>query len=92
MEFRRWTLILRVCAKLHNYRIDMKVPANSGSLPEDYAEGDSCDVIENPYNPENDCRRPSGAHNSSARRLSIVEELRNRGITRPRHAHSNSRA
>ena len=92
IEFRRWTLILRVCAKLHNYRIDMKVSENSGTLPEDYAEGDSCDVVENPYNPENDGPRPSGAHNSSARRLRIVEELRNRGITRPRHAHSNSRA
>lgn len=92
-DFARWTLVIRVCAKLHNLCIDHNI--RNDAIPtaaEDHAQGDTAEAVLNVYNSENDGEFPLNSDQTSQRRLRIAEYLKNQGWGRPAHASCNSRA
>ena len=81
-DFKRWTLICSVCAKLHNFCIDMQ--ESLSDIPErlldDYVEDDHHYVLDNANGGPERPGRPIGD-----RRKIETELLKERGIRRKRH-------
>ena len=91
-DYGRWNVIARVCAKLHNACIDFGIIDLTGTMAEDYAEGDSAEVFMNEYQVENVGAFPNNSDNSSLKRLQITDFLKQQGFRRPPHASCNSKA
>ena len=94
-----WSLVVTVCARLHNLCIDFGQIAgtnpNAGRvdvMPEDFEEDDTATAIFNEYSVENGGEMPRNAHNSSIRRINITNWLRDQGYVRPAHSMRNSKA
>lgn len=85
-NFNRWPLLLTVCAKLHNFCTDQKLPELPQRYDEDVEEGDSPDVLLN-YLEENE---PLVARVAN-RRTIFTAKLESDGVRRPAHASSQSR-
>lgn len=83
-SFKRWTLVLSVCAKLHNFCIDENIPIAHNRYYEDQEDGDIAEVILNEH--ENPAP-PTYAD----RRLALTRFLQDRGQKRPDFAAMNSR-
>jgi hypothetical protein len=90
-EYSRWTLVLTVCAKLHNYCLDGDIPLVRDRFWEDVEEDDAPDVILNAV-VRDDVEAPVVANTHATRRTNFTLELELKGIRRPNHAMINSRA
>jgi hypothetical protein len=86
-HYSRWTLILTVCAKLHNFCLDKNVPIVGHRFYEDIEEDDENIVILNQIFAEG--QRTPVPNN---RRAAFTRDLEAKGIRRPAHAQMNSRA
>ena len=91
-DYSRWTLVLTVCAKLHNLCINKDIPIHQHRYYQDNRRGDNYDVFLSPLpdetNGEDIPRRVAFAN----RRTEFARELQDKGIRRPVHAEMNSRA
>jgi len=88
----KWTLIIQVCAKLHNVCLDFKQSDDViPTMPEDFDANDTAEVMMNLYNEENLGVLEIPSHNSSDRRKKITAWLDSRGLRRPL-VNSQSRA
>ena len=74
--------------KLHNLCIDKNVPVPRMHFHEDFAVNDEWVVIPNEQ-PDDHILR---GHATGDRRRLITEDFERRGVVRPPHARSNSRA
>ena len=86
-SFDRWTLLLTVLAKLHNYCLNKNIPLTRNRFYEDEELNDEPQVILN-ENQNNGNR----TYAYSNRRAGFTRELELRGVRRPNHAAMNSRA
>ena len=84
----KWALVTQVCMKLHNLCIDKNVPVPRMRFHEDFAVNDEWVVIPNEQ-PDDHILR---GHATGDRRRLITEDFERRGVVRPPHARSNSRA
>ena len=89
-SFDRWTLLLTVLAKLHNFCLDKNIPLNRNRFYEDEEVNDEPQVILNENQNDGEGARRTYAY--SNRRAGFTRELELKGIRRPNHAAMNSRA
>jgi len=88
----KWTLIIQVCAKLHNVCIDFNQSDDHiETMPEDFDLDDTAEVMMNLYNNENLGVLDVPSHNSSERRKKLTAWLESKGLRRPL-VNNNSRA
>jgi len=87
-RFRRWTTVLTVCAKLHNFCIDKNIPVAQHRFYEDVEADDFPEVLLNDDRMSDDTNQSYVAN----RRTSFTQELQLKGVRRPNHAMINSRA
>jgi DDE superfamily endonuclease len=87
-KYERWALIGTVCAKLHNFCIDMNVDPDHRfpRMPEDENVGDIALPFMNQYNAENGGTYPENEEETSQRRKGIALYLRRNGYVRPAHS------
>jgi len=90
-RFNRWTLVLTVCAKLHNYTISRNTELPHNRFYEDQSSIDEYEVILNSNDFEEYDYQASHV-NVANRRTNFTRELELKGIRRPNHAFMNSRA
>jgi hypothetical protein len=86
-HFTRWTLVLTVCAKLHNFCLDGNIPLSRHRFYEDI-EGDDDNLVI--LNEEIAAEQRNPIPNN--RRAAFTRDLEEKGIRRPAHALINSRA
>ena len=92
-QYKRWSQVCMVAAKLHNWCIDENIKVPLGKYREDWLEGDVHEVVMNTDNrdglsaEERAAMRPSGD-----RRRVLTEMFEREGWQRPVHARVNSRA
>jgi hypothetical protein len=86
--FDKWTLILTVCAKLHNFAINNNIPLLRNPYYCDVEENDDREIILNGSTNEDTLPRVA----TSNKRLKFTKDLENKGHRRPAHASLNSRA
>ena len=92
-DFRRWTLVCIVAAKLHNYCIDMNEGTGNDiemRLERDFQPGDDATVyfnINTADDLETQAVRPLGET-----RRQLTRALQEEGVLRPQHAAANTRA
>ena len=95
-DMSRWSLITRVCAKLHNICIDFTVNSCSGGIievmPEDSSKNDLLGVYMNTYDEENIGEFPTNQDKCSNLRLSVTLFLKTNLYRRPSRAIANSKA
>jgi hypothetical protein len=89
-EFKKWSLVATVCAKLHNFCIN-DVPISQHRYYEDVEDDDEPLVFLNNDGPTEDTQ-PFRAGSATNRRLHFTRQLELKGIRRPQHAAMNSRA
>jgi hypothetical protein len=89
-SYDKWPLIVQVCCKLHNLRIDFRINQNDATegfgqarQPEDHATGDTSEVFMNQYNSENAGEWPENSDGCSERRVKITRYLQSNGFRRP---------
>lgn len=87
--FSRWTLVLTVCAKLHNYCLNNNIPISAHRFYEDVEENDAAEVL---LNQQIDNDRILTGGNVANRRKAFTQALQDKGIRRPNFAAINSRA
>lgn len=91
----KWTTVLTVLAKLHNYCIDRNIPLNRNRYYEDEEFEDEQEVLLNEEGAVEGGQHEqlsNQANTYSHRRANFTRELQMKGIRRPRHAVMNSRA
>jgi hypothetical protein len=83
-SFNKWSILLTVCAKLHNLCVDMRCPPPSGRHPADHREGDRESVVMNGNFDDDDLQRgmPEGIQQRNTRKI-ITEYLQSQGVRRP---------
>jgi hypothetical protein len=87
-EYSRWTLLLTVLSKLHNFCIDSNIPLQQHRFYEDVQEGDESEILLN-----GELSNEALLHGGHAnRRTLFTRELQDKGIRRPNHAAINSHA
>ena len=86
-NFDKWTKLLTVLAKLHNFCLDKNIPLYRHRFYEDEEPGDEAEVVLNEGDDDE-----ARANTYSNRRAGFTRELELKGIRRPRHAAMNSRA
>jgi hypothetical protein len=87
-SFDKWTKLLTVLAKLHNFCLDKNIPLYRHRFYEDEEPGDEPEVVLNEGDGDDEAR----ANTYSNRRAGFTRELELKGVRRPRHASMNSRA
>eukprot|EP01036_Dinobryon_divergens_P029172 gene29172-38236_t len=91
-NFDRWSTLLTVLAKLHNFCFDKNIPLYRTRFYEDVEPDDVPDVVLNDDVEDASEELPSAANTYSNRRSNFTRELQIQGIRRPRHASMNFRA
>lgn len=93
-DFKRWTLILTVCAKLHNYCLNDDIPLVQHRFYEDVEEGDEDEILLNGNNNDldDDDDEPNRGGGPANKRTAFTTLLQDKGIRRPLFAAMNSRA
>jgi len=86
-DFERWTLVISVCMKLHNYCIDRGDSSPPNRHMEDHRSGDRGVAYDNASDVDVYLRRRS----RGTRRQNITDYLEAEGRGRPPHANCNSR-
>lgn len=86
-DFERWTLVISVCMKLHNYCIDQGDCSSPNRHMEDHRPGDRGLVYDNASSMDVYLRRRS----RGTRRQDITDYLEAEGRGRPPHANCNNR-
>ena len=82
-DFARWSTVVQVCAKLHNFCLSFNV--SSSNIPvyeEDFHINDTAEVFANEYSAENLGDMPENGNTCSLRRLQITEIFKHKGWTR----------
>jgi len=87
-SFDKWTKLLTVLAKLHNFCLDKDIPLYRNRFYEDEEAGDEPEVLLN----EDDGDDAARSNTYSNRRAGFTRDLEMKGVRRPRHASINSRA
>ena len=87
-SFDKWTKLITVLAKLHNFCLDKNIPLYRHRFYEDEEPGDEPEVVLNEGDGDDEAR----ANTYSNRRAGFTRELELKGVRRPRHASMNSRA
>ena len=86
IQFKYWSLVCTIAAKLHNFCIDERLPCVQERHEADQLPGDAWRVLENQeLSPE--VRRSIGN-----RRGDLTTRLQVRGALRPPHAQCNTKA
>jgi len=89
-QFSRWTLVLTVCAKLHNYCLDRNIPLSRHRFEEDIEDADEPAVLLNQDDPEEQQQLVGGG--AANKRTAFTRGLQDLGVRRPLFAQINSRA
>jgi len=87
----RWAMVSQVCMKLHNICVDNNIPLPPGRFAEDIRRGDEW-VVDTNDQEDDDFVRADHGRATGDRRRNITEDLERKGMKRPPHARSNSRA
>jgi hypothetical protein len=82
-EFSKWSVVIRVCAKLHNLYIDFGEMDVQEPMEDDVQEGDDTQAYLNICNELNLGDIPVDNQNGSMKRLRITNYLRSMGWLRP---------
>lgn len=85
--YARWTLVLTVCAKLHNFCLDANIPISEHRFYDDNEEDDALEVLLN--NEAVNTALTGG--NTATRRTQLTKVLQERGVRRPQFVEMNSR-
>ena len=91
-SFERWTTLLTVLAKLHNFCLDKNIPLYRNRFFEDEESEDEPEVVLNSNADDARDELANAANTYSNRRANFTRDLELQGIRRPRHASMNSRA
>lgn len=85
--YARWTLVLTVCAKLHNFCLDANIPISQHRFYDDNEEDDALEVLLN----DEAVNAALTGGNTATRRTQLTKVLQERGVRRPQFAAMNSR-
>jgi hypothetical protein len=88
----KWSLVIMVCAKLHNFCIDHNMPDETATMSYDFAEGqDDAQTFFSKCNVADDDveRFNRNDDNCSQKRLNITHYLKLNGCMRPMHSSNN---
>jgi hypothetical protein len=89
-NFNRWTLVLTVCAKLHNFCLDRNIPLSYNRFREDVEDEDEPEVILNQEVAVQEDQVHVGGGPAN-RRTALTRSLQEKGVRRPLYAQINSR-
>jgi hypothetical protein len=91
-SFWRWSLLLTVLAKLHNFCVDESESIPSHRFPEDIEENDMDDILMNRQDINEEDYIRSRTYFRANRRTGFTMDLQEKGVRRPNYAAMNSRA
>lgn len=92
-QYKRWSQVCMVAAKLHNWCIDEKITMPLGKYREDVLEGDVHEVLMNVDNRDGlTVEERAGMRPSGDKRRELTEMFEREGWQRPVFARVNSRA
>ena len=89
-DFKHWTLVLIVCAKLHNLCLNRSIPLFQQRFRDDVEDDDNPEVILNKDIPASEDPVHTGG-GPATRRTILTRRLQDKGVRRPLYAQPNSR-
>jgi hypothetical protein len=89
-QFSKWSTVAMVCAKLHNFCVDRRIPIVDRAAVDCFT-GDEWSVVDNPSSTQGVLEHHK-CRSTGDRRRGITAQLENDGVLRPNFARVNSRA